>query len=58
MQVKEKPIFGVVEGRTVSTEELAGFVTTMSQQVIPEAVNMLEKRRLLAVQKREEQLKC
>ena len=58
MQTKEKPVFGVVKGRSVSKEELAGFVTTMNQKVIPEVVDMMEKRRLLAVQKRDEQLKC
>lgn len=57
MKAKKK-LTARTQNRDVTKEELAGFISRMNKEVIPQAVNMMETRRLLAVQKREEQLKC
>ena len=58
MLKKEKPIFGVVKGESVNPRDLEKFMQAMDKKIIPKIVEITEERRLLAVEKREKQLKC
>jgi len=54
-----KGVFDLVNGFTsVDPDELADFEQAMSNDVIPEIVKMVEKRRMLAAKSRHWQLKC
>lgn len=54
-----KGVFDLIEGLTsVDPTELADFERAMSEEVIPEIVKVVEKRRMLAAKTRHRQLKC
>lgn len=55
---KKKPVFGVIKGQKVEEKDLAKFAKVMNNEVIPEIVKIVERRQMLAVKTREEQLKC
>jgi hypothetical protein len=55
----DKGVFDLVEGLTpVDPKKLADFEQAMSEEVIPEIVKVVEKRRTLAAKSRRWQLKC
>jgi hypothetical protein len=56
---EDKDVFDLIEGLTsVDQDELADFEHAMSEEVIPEIVKVVEKRRMLAAKSRHWQLKC
>jgi hypothetical protein len=56
---EEKGVFDLIEGLTsVDPDQLADFERAMSEEVIPEVVKVIEKRRTLAAKSRHWQLKC
>lgn len=59
MDRKEKNIFDLIEGfEAVDPEALADFKRAMTDEVIPEIVEVVEERRLAAAESRHWQLKC
>ncbi|MHB1142893.1 MAG: hypothetical protein ACYC1T_14200 [Sulfuricaulis sp.] len=59
MDRKEKNIFDLIEGlEAVDPEALADFKRVMTDEVIPEIVEVVEERRLAAAESRHWQLKC
>jgi len=58
MDKKETDVFDVVEGlRSVDPDALEDFERVMTDEVIPEIVQTVEERRMLAAEYRELQLK-
>ena len=56
---EKRDVFEFVQGSTeVDPQELAEFKRTMTEEVIPEIVKVVEKRRLKAADSRQWQLKC
>jgi hypothetical protein len=56
---EDKNVFDLIEGLTsVDPDQLADFEKAMSDEVIPEIVKMVEKRRMLAAKSRHWPLKC
>lgn len=56
---QEKGLFDLIKGLTqVDPAALGDFKQTMTQEVIPEIVEIVEKRRMLAAESRHKQLKC
>lgn len=56
---QEKNVFDLIEGLTsVDPAEFADFEQAMNEEVIPEIVKVVEKRRMLAAKSRHWQLKC
>jgi len=58
MSQNQKGILELIDGLTpVNPTALAGFVQTMNEDVIPKIVQVVQERRLLAVESRQNQLK-
>lgn len=56
---EDKNVFELIEGLTsVDPDELAEFEQAMKEEVVPEIVKVVEKRRMLAAKSRRWQLKC
>ncbi len=56
---KDADVFEVIEGLTlVDPNALVEFQRTMTEEVIPEIVRVVEERRMLAAESRQWQLKC
>ena len=59
MDKDESNVFDVIEGLTpVDQNALTDFTRTMTEEVIPDIVRVVEERRMLAAESRRWQLKC
>jgi hypothetical protein len=59
MDNKEKDVSEVIQGLTpVDPKALEDFKREMTDNVIPEILRVVEKRRVLAAESRQRQLKC
>lgn len=57
-RTKEESVFDVIEGfEAVDPQDLSEFKKSMTEEVIPEIVKVVEERRLLAVESRSRELK-
>ena len=56
---EKQDVFELIQGLTeVDPQQLAEFKRTMTEEVIPEVVKVVEERRLHAAESRQWQLKC
>lgn len=59
MEKKEKDVFNAIPGlKRVDPKAFEEFRRTMTDEVIPEIIRVVEERSMLAAESRQRQLKC